>query len=133
MKYDRHNRIGGLAAALSLLLMVCGCGRMDQLLSTPQKDALVISEVVTSNQLSLEDEIYGSPDWIELVNLSNDGIHLSSYYITDNVEAPQKAFQLPDVVLEPGEYYLLYASKKGGENCLGFSLKKAGETHPDPP
>ena len=128
MKYDRHNRIGGLAAALSLLLMVCGCGRVDQLLSTPQKDALVISEVVSSNQLSLEDEIYGSPDWIELVNLSDAGIHLSAYYITDNVEAPQKAFQLPDVVLEPGEYYLLYASKKGGENCLGFSLKKAGET-----
>lgn len=127
MRLDRRNRILSLLLAL-LLLPLLGCEKAEELLATPQKDALVISEVVSSNQLSLVDEVYGSPDWIELVNLSGESVRLSNYYITDNLEAPQKAFRLPDVVLEPGEYYLLYASKKGGENCLGFSLKKAGET-----
>ncbi|MCL2671772.1 MAG: hypothetical protein FWF10_07035, partial [Clostridiales bacterium] len=34
----------------------------------PQDGALVISEVCTSNKGSLVDEVYGSPDWIELYN-----------------------------------------------------------------
>ena len=128
MRLDRYKRTGSLLLALSLLLLLLSCDRAEQLLSSPKRDALLINEVVSSNQLSLEDEVYGSPDWIELVNLSDEGVHLSAYFITDNVEASQKAFQLPDVVLFPGEFYLLYARKKGGENCIGFSLNKAGET-----
>ena len=127
MRSDRYKRTGSLLLAL-LLLPLFGCDRAEELLSSPKKDELLINEVVSSNQLSLEDEIYGSPDWIELVNASDEAVHLSNYYITDNVEAPQKAFRLPDIVLSPGGFYLLYASKKGGENCIGFSLKKAGET-----
>ena len=126
MILDRKKRIGCLLLAL-LLLAFTGCTKVEELISVAPQDALVINEVVTSNQLSLRDEVYGSPDWIELANVSGQSIRLSSYYITDNVEAPQKSFQLPDVVLQPGEFYLLYASKKGGDNCLGFSLKKGGE------
>lgn len=128
MGLDRYKRMTCWLLAL-LLLPLLGCDKVDQLLAaaSPQH-ALVISEVVSSNQLSLVDEIYGSPDWIELVNASGESVHLNAYYITDNVAAPQKAFRLPDVVLRPGEYYLLYANKKGGENCIGFSLKKEGET-----
>ena len=128
MRSDRYKRTGVLLLALSLLALHSACDTAEQLITATPKDALLINEVVSSNQLSLVDEIYGSPDWIELMNASAEDLHLSAYYITDNVEAPQKAFRLPDVVLTPGAYYLLYASKKGGENCVGFSLKKAGET-----
>ncbi len=128
MKLDRNKRIGCFLLTFLLLLPLMACGRVEQLLSSAPKDALFISEVVTSNQLSLRDEVYGSPDWIELCNGSGQSVRLSSFYITDNVEAPQKAFQLPDVVLKPGEFYLLYASKMDGINCVGFSLKKGGET-----
>ena len=128
MKLDRNKRIRCVLLVFILLLSMIGCSNVEELISAAPQDALVINEVVASNQLSLRDEVYGSPDWIELCNTSAQNIHLSSYYITDNVEAPQKAFQLPDVVLKPGEFYLLYASKKGGENCMGFSLKKDGET-----
>ena len=127
MSIDINKRIWCCLLALSLLLSLVACSKVNQLIANAPKDALLINEVVTSNQLSLRDEVYGSPDWIELYNGSDQRIHLSSYYITDNVEAPQKAFQLPDVVLAPGEFYLLYASKKGGANCIGFSLKKGGE------
>ncbi len=128
MRSEGYNRIGCLLLALLLLLPLVACKEAGELLSGLPKDALLINEVVTSNQLSLQDEIYGSPDWIELVNDSDQSIRLSSFYITDNVEAPQKAFQLPDVFLAPGAFYVLYGNKKGGENCIGFSLKKTGET-----
>lgn len=126
MKNVKNTRI--LCIVLALLFTLMACAQVDQLFSSTPKDALIINEVVTSNQLSLQDEVYGSPDWIELCNISDQSLRLSSYSITDNIEALHKAFQLPDVVLAPGEFYLLYASKKDGPNNLGFSLKKAGET-----
>lgn len=127
MRMDGYKRIFCLLLALSLLPMGA-CNRAEKLLHSTPKDALVINEVVASNQLSLQDDVYGSPDWIELCNNSKESISLNNYYITDNVEAPQKAFRLPDAILLPGEFYLLYANKKGGDNSLGFSLNKSGET-----
>ena len=66
MSLGTKNRILCLTLALSLLLTLISCGRVDQLLSSTHKDALIINEVVTSNQLSLQDEVYdhrqrGSP------------------------------------------------------------------------
>jgi len=128
MKKLNRNRICPILLLLGCLLPLVGCEKAEELFSGTPADALRINEVVSSNQLSLVDDVYGSPDWIELYNGSENSIHLSNYYITDNVEAPQKATQLPDVILGPGEYHLLYANKKGGPNCVAFSLKKAGET-----
>lgn len=126
MRSNRFNRTGCLLLALGLLLT--GCNKLERWFpSDAPQEGLFINEVVTSNQLSLQDEIYGSPDWIELYNGSDRTIDLSNYYITDNMEAPQKAFRMPGISLAPGAFYLLYASKKGGENCVGFSLKKEGE------
>ena len=95
---------------LALALLLTGCDQLERYFpSGSPKEGLLINEVVTSNQLSLQDQVYGSPDWIELYNGSDQSIRLSNYYITDNMEAPQKAFQLPDVSLAPGGFYLLYA------------------------
>ncbi len=128
MGVNKAKQTAYLLSACLLLVSLMACDRMNELLAGTPKDALMINEVVTSNQLSLQDEVYGSPDWIELCNVSDQNIRLNSFYITDNVEAPQKAFRLPDKELAPGEFYLLYGTKKGGTNNLGFSLKKGGET-----
>ena len=125
---NRYNRILCLLLVLAFLVPFIACHRLERLFAAAPKEGLLINEVVTSNQLSFVDQVYGSPDWIELCNGSDQIIHLGSYYITDNVGAPQKAFHLPDITLAPGEFYMLYASKKGGENCVGFSLKKEGES-----
>ena len=127
MSTNKNIRILCFLLALTLLSMTA-CAQVDELFSSAPKDVLVINEVVTSNQLSLQDQVYGSPDWIELCNISDHDLQLSSFSITDNLEAPQKAFRLPDVILAPGGFYLLYANKKGGPDSLGFSLKKSGET-----
>ncbi len=128
MRARLYKRILCLLTVGCVLLTLPGCDRLEKLLAAPPKDALVINEVVTSNQLSLRDQVYGSPDWIELCNVSRQSIQLGTYYITDNVAAPQKAFRLPDVSLASGDCYLLYANNKNGPDCIGFSLKKSGET-----
>ena len=84
MRFDRFNRTGCLLLALALLLT--GCDQLERYFpSGSPKEGLLINEVVTSNQLSLQDQVYGSPDWIELYNGSDQSIRLSNYYITDNI------------------------------------------------
>ena len=100
MRSNRYNRILCLLLAGCLLVPLLACDRLDKLFAAPPKEGLVINEVVTSNQLSLRDEVYGSPDWIELCNISDQSIQLGTYYITDNV-ACQGAFRLFSAL--PGE------------------------------
>ena len=47
------------------------------------KKGLVISEVVSSNGKSYEHDYYGSPDWIELHNESDQPINLLGWGITE--------------------------------------------------
>ena len=122
------NRICALLLSLASLLPLSACDRVKALFVETQQEPFCINEVVTSNQLSLRDEVYGSPDWIELYNGTSAPIQLSNYYLTDNVAAPQKATRLPEVELQPGEYLVLFANKKDRPNCLDFSLKRNGET-----
>lgn len=101
---------------------------------------LVINEVVTSNDSSLVDEVYGTPDWIELYNDSNRQIDLGNYLITDNVQNADKTVLLPKRILEPHEYIIIFASKTidvnslslsdsvNGAICVDFGLSKAGDT-----
>lgn len=113
-----------LLVSVFLLGGVLGCS-----VSTPlPENGIVINEVVASNKLSLTHEVYGSPDWIELYNGSAEDVDLSGYYLTDNVENPDKLSPLPRQVLKAGEYLLLYANGESGENCLSFSLSRKGET-----
>jgi len=128
MSKSTLNRICALLLSLASLLPLSACDRVKALFAETKQEPFCINEVVTSNQLSLRDEVYGSPDWIELYNGTSTPIQLSNYFLTDNVAAPQKATRLPEVELQPGEYLVLFANKKDRPNCLDFSLKRNGET-----
>ena len=101
------------------------------------KKGVVISEVVSSNGQSYEHDYYGSPDWIELHNESDQPINLLGWGVTDNIKNSDKAFTLPEIVLPADGYLLLLATKMEKTDtlawdgtspiCLGFSLKSAGE------
>ncbi len=127
--------ISYIAMALLMAAMPLACDFV-QLTNQAIGPNVVINEVVTSNGDSLEDEVYGSPDWIELKNVGSNPVSLLGYRITDNIQKADKAFILPDITLAPGEFLLLFATKEhetdtlsyeGGAICLGFSLKLAGE------
>ncbi|MDO4852311.1 MAG: lamin tail domain-containing protein, partial [Clostridia bacterium] len=103
--------ISYIAMALLMAAMPLACDFV-QLTNQAIGPSIVINEVVTSNGDSLEDEVYGSPDWIELKNVGSNPVSLLGYRITDNIQKADKAFILPDITLAPGEFLLLFATKE---------------------
>ena len=91
---------------------------------------LVISEVVSSNGVSLVERPYGAVDWIELHNRSDEDVSLAGWYLSDK-DALSEACALPDVTIPARGYYVILAdtdSAGKGDRCLPFSIRKAGET-----
>lgn len=83
---------------------------------------LIINEVMNHNSKYLKQNAGSYYDWVELYNNSGKDIKLSDYYITTNTDNI-KMYQLPDVTLKKGEYYILMAS--GDENLSNSSYKHA--------
>ncbi len=89
-----------------------------------------INELVSSNVTTPIDEDGDTPDWIELINTSNQSILLSDYFISDNQE-DLFLYQLPDVTLNPDDLILLFASDKnriGGQIFWETSVREGDET-----
>ncbi len=92
---------------------------------------IVISEVVASNQYSLLDKDFESPDWIELHNRSSDPIHLHRWFLTDDPRDLTK-WQFPDITLAPDAFQIVFASGKDrltgpSEPHTNFRLEADGE------
>ena len=121
--------------AILLVLPEIACSLFTLEPGSLKSESIVINEVVSSNGQSLLNEVYGSPDWIELKNVGKTTVSLLGMRITDNIQNTDKAFLLPDVNLEPGQTIVLFANKEktdllsyeGGPICIGFSLKLSGE------
>ena len=72
---------------------------------------LTINELSASNSSTIFDEDGDSSDWIELQNTSDQAIQLSNYFISDDAEDLTK-YALPEYLLKPGDFILLFASDK---------------------
>lgn len=68
-----------------------------------------------------------SPDWIELFNPTDSVILLSNFYLSDDAENPQK-WQLPNILLQPLAFQLLYASGENTATHCNFKIDSDGET-----
>ena len=84
-------------ALINVLFITVGCTTY----SSQSTKALVISEVMSSNDYTLTDEAYGTPDWIEIQNTSNEAINLEGYCLSNNTKNLRK-FTFPDLVLQAG-------------------------------
>ena len=69
-------------ALINTLLITVGCTTN----SDQTEQGLVISEVVSSNDYTLTDEAYGTPDWIEIQNTSGEAINLEGYCLSNNTK-----------------------------------------------
>ena len=98
---------------------------------------IYINEFMASNQSYEFDDSRGTkkkdddtytPDWIELYNDSSETISLLGYFITDDLEEPEK-HELGDLTLPPGGHVLLFADGDAslGDDHLGFRLEKDEE------
>jgi hypothetical protein len=100
---------------------------------------MFINEVMASNASALSDEDGDFEDWIELYNAGSTSINLSGYGLSDDYADPFK-WVLPDIVIQSGEFLLVWASGKNRNNPgqalhTNFSIDSGGEeiilTHQD--
>ncbi|MBE0534618.1 MAG: lamin tail domain-containing protein [Phycisphaerae bacterium] len=95
--------------------------------------SILINEFMASNNSKhplaegeLLDEDGQSSDWIELLNISGEAIPLKGWYLTDD-ERNLTRWELPEVVLDPGAFLVVFASGKNrsdpeGELHTNFAL-----------
>lgn len=87
---------------------------------------VVISEVQSSNRSAMLDDSYSFSDWIELYNPSQKAVTLSGCFLSDEEADPFK-WQIPELVLKPGEYAVIHCTGKNGNPAeASFSLSKSG-------
>ncbi len=118
-----------IPVALTLLLFLLTLSGCDAV--SGGEGSLVINEVMSSNNYTLTDETLGSPDWIELYNGTDSDIDLEGYGLTNNAKKLRK-YTFPSVVIQAGEYLLVYASdatqsEETDKLVAGFSISKEGE------
>ncbi|MCK4913301.1 MAG: lamin tail domain-containing protein [Planctomycetes bacterium] len=92
---------------------------------------LQITELVASNISGLADEDGNYCDWVEIYNRSHFDVNLDGWYLTDNA-GDLTRWQFPAVVLEPGEFLVVFASAKDrstnpNELHTNFRLDRQGE------
>lgn len=96
-----------------------------------QPATVVISEFMAANQSTIEDPDEPSeyPDWIELLNTSDEPVNLNGYYLTDNLQRPTKFRIGADEVIAPGAAVLFWADDDPQQGPLhtNFKLDKDGE------
>src|SRR5690554_5770162 len=72
---------------------------------------IAINEVMSSNGSVISDEDGDYEDWIELYNYGTTSVNLEGFGLTDDPSVPFK-WVFPSVVVQPGEYLLIWASDK---------------------
>lgn len=107
------------------------------------KREFIITEIMAANHTGLmakDGELY---DWIEIKNISNETVSLNGYSLAfeksksksgsdeDHGDAPKlTVWKFPDVKVNPGNYIIVFASKKGvnegGELHTNFKLSASG-------
>lgn len=92
---------------------------------------VIVNEFMASNSSTLEDLDYPGtfPDWIELINLTDQPIDLAGYMLTDDLTACDKSVLSEGVTIEASGYLVLWADNdvEEGITHLDFALAKAGE------
>ncbi len=89
---------------------------------------LVLNEAMARNGATIADEAGQFEDWIEITNTGSAAIDLTGFGLTDHLEGVPD-FTFDGVVLQPGEYLLLWADEDTGQGTshLPFKLDGDGE------
>lgn len=93
---------------------------------------LYISEIMANNTYTIKDDDLEYSDYIEIHNSYKYKINLDGYHLSDS-EYETSKWTFPNIVIEPGEYLIIYASGKDKcdlENRIchtNFKLSSQGE------
>lgn len=91
---------------------------------------LVINEIVAKNLSGLKTPEGKTSDWIELYNSGKGAINLSDYFLTNSLNKKDK-MNLPEYMMNPGQYLILFADGEEGIDEQGnihvnFALNSDG-------
>ncbi len=99
------------------------------LLSIDINAQVVINELMSKNDITLEDEFGDFPDWIELKNIGSSNVDLTGFFLTDNPENMAK-WKFPSVVIPANSYLIIFASGRADgvqDLHVDFKLSSVGE------
>ncbi len=82
---------------------------IEQTRAADASEPLRLNEVLFRNIYSVIDQYGDNSDFVEFLNCGAEAVHLSEYWLSDDFFEPLK-WNCPDVVLEPGEYRLIFLS-----------------------
>ena len=89
---------------------------------------LVINEFMASNSSVISDpEFHNFSDWIELYNSGNSDINLNGYYITDNLNRPDKWKITTDAIIPANGFLLIWADGDSIGLHTPYKLAQEGE------
>ncbi len=124
-----------LAVLLGMVCIVCGYilqykvfaqSSSDE--SVMQSDRVEISEIMSKNSGVLMDNHGRYTDWIEIVNRENTAVDLSGWKLL-TADEPFKPFVFPELILQPGEYAVIFADGQEQSSTFHapFKLSSSGE------
>tara|TARA_B100000787_G_C16192055_1_gene298149 strand:- start:459 stop:2747 length:2289 start_codon:yes stop_codon:yes gene_type:complete len=124
----------GLLSLVIAFLGACDGNRKNDILlqanletaNSEQIAGVIISEASSSNTI-FEDSDGDTPDWFEIYNSGNTSVDLNGWTATDDPSEITQ-WEFPNIILEPKEYRLVWASNKDQFMHSNFKLSSKGET-----
>ncbi len=98
------------------------------LLSLHTECQIFINEFAASNSTIIEDPDFKNyADWVELYNTGEQTVNLNGYFLTDNLNIPDK-WQIPvDIFIQPGGFLIIWCDGHDTGLHAGFKLSAGGE------
>ncbi|MBK7230798.1 MAG: CotH kinase family protein [Saprospiraceae bacterium] len=98
-------------------------------LTNIEQGAILINELLASNQNGALDEQGEYEDWMELYNTTDRDISLKGLHLSDNPDNALK-YALPDTIIHAKSYLIVWADEDGKDSGIhaNFKLSKSGET-----
>lgn len=92
---------------------------------------LRINEFLASNDASFPGPQGDYPDWIEIYNGGVDAIDIGGYWMSDDLNEPDKQYQIPATnpeitTIAPGGYLLIIANDNTAAGVLNVNFKLSG-------
>ena len=125
MKHFYINNFQMVTMRKALLL---GFSLLFLLVSSPVKAQLYINEFLASNNTCFAGPEGDYPDWIEIYNAGSTAVDLGGYWMSDDLNEPDKREQIPTTsplltTVQPGGFILFYANGNAAGSVLNFNFK----------
>jgi len=97
----------------------------------PSPTTLYINEFMASNDGAVPGPQGDYPDWIEIYNAGSEAVMLGGYYMSDDLNDPEKMFQIPStypdsVTVQAGGFIVFYANSDPDWSVLNLNFKLSG-------